>query len=518
MKAFKRFLCVLLVLSFVGILCACGGTPPESVRGAEETSAAAPEPTPEEAPAAEAEPTPEEAPAPTPEPTPTELELCAGEYTFLCARFSAAYIDSLFELGGAVADVPDQFVTIPDMEGETVTLKPDGTGYLYWGDDNQGPIDSWEIDGGALSFRAGVAEVEGTIAGGLMTLTIDDGFEALFAAPDADTADVEPISMAELASLLLAEEAGGETAAELPAEGEYEIFAVQLDGVLIRAGDLEIASTITLSAAGTGSMTSNDEAMDITEWTADGGTFSITMADGSSAGGSLHNGVIELDIYGNGYMILCYAQEGADTSDYAPMTLEEYQAEPESLLYALWASLDQSAGVHLSYDMHTDYMDADMSFDVHGKDGVYYSRRTTRVSGFENTMITFFRDGTAYNLYPEDMTGVIVTTTSSTVIAENILFMDDLLSDIRSCALRKDFVETQQELEGVSYTVDLYPATDESPDTAFYFTADGQLAFCYKGAPVIETAVEIGETVYTVYAIDEAVNEELFDISAYELG
>ena len=163
-------------------------------------------------------------------------------------------------------------------------------------------------------------------------------------------------------------------------------------------------------------------------------------------------------------------------------------------------------------------MDADMSFDVHGKDGVYYSRRTTRVSGFENTVVTFFRDGTAYNLYPEDMTGVIATTTSSSVIAENILFMDDLLSDIRSCAMRKDYQEASQELEGVSYTVELFPATDTAPDMAFYFTEDGQLAYCYKGAPVIETPVEIGETVYAVYAIDEAVNEELFDISAYAIG
>ena len=176
MKAFKRFLCVLLVLTLGWTLCACGGTSAESAKSAEEAPAAAPEPAAEEAPAAEPEPTPEEAsaptpeeePTPTPEPTPTERELCAGEYAFLCARFSAAYMYSLFELDGAGADIPDQLVVIPDMEGETVTLEPDGTGYLYWGEDNQGPIDSWEIDGGALSFRAGVAEVEGTIAEGLI--------------------------------------------------------------------------------------------------------------------------------------------------------------------------------------------------------------------------------------------------------------------------------------------------------------------------------------------------------------
>ena len=167
--------------------------------------------------------------------------------------------------------------------------------------------------------------------------------------------------------------------------------------------------------------------------------------------------------------------------------------------------------------MHTDYMDADQSYDVHGKDGVYYSRRTTRVSGFENTVVTFFRDGTAYNLYPDDMTGIIATTTTSSYIAENIMLMDHLLSDIRGYALRKDYTTQTQEIEGVSYTVELFPEVDSTAQAAFYFRDDGRLVYCLKGAPVVETVAEIGETVYTVYTIDDAVNEALFDISGYTI-
>ena len=501
MKRMKRSACILLVLTLVLMLCACGGT------------AAAPE-KPTEAPA----PAPAAAPETAPEPAGAEPETYAGEYAFLCARFSAAYMDRMLELGGAGNDIPDQYVDMPDMAGETVTLEADGTGYLYWGDNNQGPIDWWKMDGDALQFQAGAAVIDGTIVDGLMTLTIDDGFAVCFAAPGADTAGVEPISLEEFATMLRGQDAAALAPAELPVEGEYEIFAVKVNDALIYASDLELSSALTLAADGTGHMTSNDDSMAVSQWTASADSLTITMADGSSATGKLHNGVIELDLYGSGYMVFYYAKEGADTSSYAPMTLEEYNAEPDSMLYALWASLDMNAGIHLNYDMHTDYMDADMSYDVHGKDGVYYSRRLTRVSGLENTMVTFFRDGTAYNLYPEDMTGIIATTTSSSYLAENIMLMDHLLSEIHLCAMRKDFAVTAQEIEGVSYTVEVFPATDNTAEAAFYFNDEGQLAFCRKGAPVVDTGVEIGETVYAVYTIDEGVDETLFDISGYTIS
>jgi hypothetical protein len=199
------------------------------------------------------------------------------------------------------------------------------------------------------------------------------------------------------------------------------------------------------------------------------------------------------------------------------MTLEEYQSEPDSMLYALYSGLDTRAGIHLNYDMHTDYLDADMSYDVHGKDGVYYSLRTTLVSGFENSLVTFFRDGTAYNLYPDDMTGIVATTTTSSYIMDNIMLMDHLLSDLHSYGQRKDYTQETRDLDGVSYTVELFPERGNTPEAAFYFKDDGQLAFCFKGAPVVETAVEIGETAYTIHTIDQAVNEDLFDISGYTI-
>lgn len=113
----------------------------------------------------------------------------------------------------------------------------------------------------------------------------------------------------------------------LPIEGAYELFAVENMGALVHSADLEMFSTINLAAGGTGSMSYGEETMDITSWTLDGETMNITMADGGSAGASVHAGVIKLDINGTGEMLLYYAREGADTSGYAPMTIEEYNAK-----------------------------------------------------------------------------------------------------------------------------------------------------------------------------------------------
>ena len=187
---------LLLALVMILSLCACGGKT-AAPASTPETPAATPETLAEPTPAAVTE-----TPAAPTEPAGQSLESFAGEYTFFCSRFSAAYMDKMFGLGGAVNDIPDQYVSMPEMEGQTVTLKPDGTGYLYWGEKNQGPIDWWKMEGIAISFQAGVSIIEGTIDRGLMTLVLDDGFAVCFAVPDAKITGIEPISADAFAAML----------------------------------------------------------------------------------------------------------------------------------------------------------------------------------------------------------------------------------------------------------------------------------------------------------------------------
>ncbi len=310
---------------------------------------------------------------------------------------------------------------------------------------------------------------------------------------------------------------------ELPIEGEYKAFAVLNDGYLVEADGLGLDSAITLSDGGTGKMAMIEETMDITSWTMEGTTVTLTLADESTADGVLQNGIIELDIYGTGTMLVYYAQEEADTSFYKPMTVEEFQEvynnanTPDTRLHALLESIDATAGMHLNYDLHVDYMDANQTYDVHERDCVYYSDRKSKVAGYEREMVTFAKDGLVYNLYPDKMTGIVVTSIPS-FTADTLAQMDSLYLDIVYFGSKTEYTEETREKDGVSYTVEVFPATDYTPEAAFYYNDDGQLAYYIKGAPVIELAQEVGESVYTIHAIDTEVDETLFDISGYQIA
>ena len=309
---------------------------------------------------------------------------------------------------------------------------------------------------------------------------------------------------------------------ELPVEGEYKIFAVQYEGYLIHAAEMEVESVLTLGADSKGKMTMGEDSMAIASWTLDGSKCTITMEDESSADATVEDGVLILDLYGDESMVLYYAQEEADISMFSPMTADEVRAAMEgrileSKLGTFWSHLDSADAVHLSYDMHTEYMDATQSIDSYSKGGMFYSYKLTKVSGFESPSVTVFRDNTAYNLDPEKKTGVIATTVSSSYFSDNIERLDSLYSDIWTYAHETECTSETREKDGVTYDVEYFPAGEYTAECAFYFDENDQLVYVEKGAPVIEGLQDIGTSTYTIKAIDNEVDEALFDISGYEI-
>ena len=311
---------------------------------------------------------------------------------------------------------------------------------------------------------------------------------------------------------------------ELPVEGAYTLFAAESEGYLFYSGEMEIESVITLEAGGTGTMTMNEETVDITSWTNEESAFTMTITgeESETVSGTVENGVMILDLYGDESTFLYYAQEEADISMFTPMTADEVRAAMEgrileSKLGTFWSQLDSADALHLSYDLHTEYMDATQSIDAYCKDGMYYSYRLTKVSGYENPSIVVFRDNTAYNLDPVKKTGVIATTVSSSYFSDNIERMDSLYSDIWTYAHEKDCTEETREKDGVTYDVEYFPAGEYTAECAFYFDENGQLVYVEKGAPVIEGLQDIGTSTYTIKVIDNEVDEALFDISGYEI-
>ncbi len=188
------------------------------------------------------------------------------------------------------------------------------------------------------------------------------------------------------------------------------------------------------------------------------------------------------------------------------------------MLYAYWSGIDPQGAVHLSYEVDAGYLDAHEIYDIHATDGMFYSSATTQISGLETTTINVFRDGTAYVLWPEKMTGTVATTTSSSIITGNVLRLDTLYQDMDTNAKRKDFTVETREIDGVSYTAEVFPAGAYTAEAVYCFDESGQLVYYIKGAPVMDIGLEMGESVYRLHAVDNAVNESLFDISAYTIS
>ena len=57
---------------------------------------------------------------------------------------------------------------------------------------------------------------------------------------------------------------------------------------------------------------------------------------------------------------------------------------------------------------------------------------------------------------------------------------------------------------------------DALAEASFWFDEAGNLVRYVEGPTVVSTAADIGESDYTVESIDAAVDDSLFDISAYQ--
>ena len=324
-------------------------------------------------------------------------------------------------------------------------------------------------------------------------------------------------------------EAAPETkpAKEFSVDGEYKMFGVLYEGYTVNPEGMEMTSVLKLEKDGTGSMSMDAEEMSVSKWEDADGTVTISMEDESSAEAKFHDGILDMDIFGTGAMVLFYAKEEADISGYELLTLEQVQekmAEAEagtkaadSRVGALWQSLDTKSGVHMNYSRTIEKMNAEQKFDVQGRDGVYYSSRTSKTGSLEGTTITFFEDGKLYNLNPGKMTGIIATTTSSDIVSRDVMRLDDLYKAISTSGESAEFTEETREIGGTTYAAEVFPAGDYTSEAVFCFTDSGELAYYIEGTTPAQKGVDNGEIVYKINAIDAEIDEALFDISGYKI-
>ena len=286
MRSVTRPLLLLLILLLLFSLPACGRS-------------AAPEP--DAVPTAE----PTEVPTPAPAGPPSPLTRYAGIYE--------AY--SVYTQG--------RYVRWEQMEGDSVELRDDGTGWLNWGEGNSGPISEWSTKGDGIVIMAGVSVMDARCDGKVLYIDLGDGMELCFTTPDADTSAMPIVDKEALSG-----DSGGASA---PIAGVYYPYAMESGGICVRSPEFgaEADGSITIREDGTLVMLAGEIA-DVYTWRVENGELILTDALGNLSTDVMtvtlpKGGIFTLEYRGQGLKTY-YAAMDADTSSIEAMSLEEYQA------------------------------------------------------------------------------------------------------------------------------------------------------------------------------------------------
>lgn len=293
----------------------------------------------------------------------------------------------------------------------------------------------------------------------------------------------------------------------LPIAGSYYFYSVEYNGKTMKPSDLNITSTLTLNEDGTGVIVMNGAETNITKWEAADGTLTLYNTSGAALPCGIQDGIVTLEMGANYYFY--YAHEGTG------IAADESGRATESMLYALREKIEAEDSAHLAYTVHTDYMDFTTEVDAQAQGEVYYTSKTSVVGKYRQVTANLYKDGELYVLYPDKRTGNLATSLSSNLLAGKVLMLDDLYQSIYTMSLRGDYTVETREVDEASYTVEVFPATEYKAEAAFYFNEEGELVYVLVGAPVIKP--DMGETFYTLRAIDTEIDEALFDISGYKI-
>ena len=159
-------------------------------------------------------------------------------------------------------------VSSNELTGYYLTLDPDGKGQLFFGENNQGPISSWSVDGTSFQMKAGISDFTGKLDKGIMNLDLGDDYVLVFATDAADTSGLKTMTMEEYKSSLADSAPAG--AADAAMAGEYIIYAVESTGRCVQIPEEDRnALAFILNPDGTGKVRVENESEDLT-WRSSG--------------------------------------------------------------------------------------------------------------------------------------------------------------------------------------------------------------------------------------------------------
>ena len=295
------------------------------------------------------------------------------------------------------------------------------------------------------------------------------------------------------------------SSAESALTGEYELISMSYAGSEMNPASMGMSALLTLNENGTGSLVMNGAENELPKWTDDGTTVTLYNTGGDAVPCSYADGIITLEMSENYYWYFYHESVNPNAGKAA------------SMLSKVFDEIDPAAGAHLSYEYHSDYMDYTVIHEVNAKGGSYSSLETSKISGsnHESVSANCFINDTLYSIKPAEKQGKVVMNISLSMLNNNTLMLDDCYKLMRSNILRKDYTVEERELNGKKFTAEVFPASGNTAEAAFYFDETGKLVHILEGAPVLKP--DLGERLYTIYSFDDNVDTSLFDLSGYAI-
>ncbi len=188
-------------------------------------------------------------------------------------------------------------------------------------------------------------------------------------------------------------------------------------------------------------------------------------------------------------------------------------ADNGSMLAAFFKTLDPDTGIHFHYEM--EIMGYNSIYDDQAKGDFFYQRNyIEQLGSSDSDSLKVYRDGKIYTMKKSDMSGIYMDVPET----EDFHYYGALF-----CTIYQYVYSRVQEsvYETIDYTIgettfkaEKYPAQSEyGVDQIFCFDENGSLAYLIN---CNNESLGLGEYIYKIDAVDDVVDESLFDISGYE--
>ena len=196
----------------------------------------------------------------------------------------------------------------------------------------------------------------------------------------------------------------------------------------------------------------------------------------------------------------------------APATDPTY-VDNGSQLAAFFRTIDYEAGFHIRYEM--EIMGYNSIYENQAKGDFFYQRNYIEQLGpSDSDSLQVYRDGKIYSMRKSDTFGIYLDVPELEDFHYYGAMFCTIYQDVFARVQESDYETIEYTVGDTTYKAEKYPAqTEYGVDQIFCFDETGCLAYMINCA---NESIGLDEYVYKIDAVDDVVDESLFDISGYE--